>query len=94
MARLLIIYDVTGYILSIRNGQPAPREPIGVPFLWVDIPEGKQVKSVGEIGVDVSVTPHQLILEDIPPTEIDVLRNDLNDAVMELSMLIAMGGNA
>ena len=31
---------------------------------------------------------------DASTNEIDELRNDLNDAVMELSMLIAMGGNA
>lgn len=90
----LIIHDNEGYILSIRSGEPAPREPVGVPFLWVEIPEGKRIKTTNGIGVDVSVTPHQVILEDIPPTEIDLLRNDLNDAVMELSMLIAMGGNA
>lgn len=70
----LIIYDDEGYVLSIRDGQPTPREPIGVPFLWTEIPEGKRNKGVGSIGVDVSVTPHQVILEDIPPTEIGILK--------------------
>ena len=72
----LIIYDDEGYILSTMQGQPAPREPIGVPFLWVDIPRGKQVKVTDGIGIDVSVTPHQVILEDIPPTEIDILKGE------------------
>lgn len=92
--RTLIIYDNAGYLISIMNGEPSPREPIGVPFLWVEIPEGKRIKTTDGIGVDVSVTPHQVILEDIPPSEIEMLRSDLNDAVMELSLLIAMGGNA
>lgn len=92
MIKTLIIYDNEGYIVSTRNGHPVPREPIGVPFLWVEIPEGKQIKITDGIGVDVSKTPHQVILEDIPPTEIDSLRNDLNEAIVELSMLVSMGG--
>lgn len=89
----LIIHDNEGYILNTHwVGQPSPREPIGVPFLWVTIPEGKQIKRVNGIGVDVTKTPHEVILEDIPPTEVDILRDDLNGAIMELSMLVAMGG--
>lgn len=76
----LIIHDNEGYILTIAGGQPVPREPIGVPFLWVEVPVGKRLKSVGEIGVDVSVTPHQAILEDIPPTEIEILKSQ-NDSL-------------
>ena len=90
--KTLIIYDNEGYIISTRQGQPSPRKPIGIPCLEVEIPQGKQIKIVDGIGVDVSVTPHQVILEDIPPSEVDLLRSDLNEAVVELSMLIAMGG--
>lgn len=90
--KTLIVYDNQGYIISAINGIPSPRKPVGVPFLEVEIPEGKQIKIVDGIGVDVTKTPHEVILEDIPPTEIDKLRNDLNEAVVELSMLIAMGG--
>ncbi len=90
--KTLIIYDNEGYIISTRQGQPSPRVPVGVPYLEIEIPQGKQIKITDGIGVDTSVTPHQVILEDIPPTEIDTLREDLNDAVMELSMLIAMRG--
>lgn len=92
MTKTQIIYDETGYILSIRQGEPAPRNPVGVPFLVVEIPQGKQIKITDGIGVDVTVTPHQVILEDIPPNEIEVLRSDLEAAVLELSMLISMGG--
>lgn len=92
MNQTQIIYDETGYILSIRQGEPAPRNPIGVPFLNVEIPSGKQIKITEGIGVDVSSIPHQLILEDIPPSEVDELRKDLDAAILELSMMIAMGG--
>ncbi len=86
--KTLIIYDEQGYILSTRSGQPAPREPIGVPFLWVDIPEGKQIKITDGIGVDVSKTPHEVILEDIPPTEIE----ELKQVVADLTEVVLLGG--
>lgn len=69
----LIIYDNEGYIVDSVTG--AYKKPAGLPYLEVEIPEGKRIKIDG-IGIDVSVTPHQAILEDIPPTEIDVLKDD------------------
>lgn len=72
----LVMYDETGYILAIRSGEPEPREPIGVPFLRVEIPEGKRIKRTDGIGVDVSVTPHQVILEDIPKSDTDILKEE------------------
>ena len=83
MTKKLIIYDETGYLLSIRQDEPAPREPIGVPFLWADIPLGKILT-----GVDVTTTPHQPILEDIPPTEIEQLKQ----TVADLTEIVLMGG--
>lgn len=62
----LIIYDNTGYIIDINSGQPSPREPQGIPFIWSIIPEGKRL--VAGIGVDVTVTPNIAILENIPKT--------------------------
>jgi hypothetical protein len=91
----LIIYDNEGYILSTRSGQPAPREPIGVPFLWVDIPEGKRIKTTDGIGVDTSVTPHQVILEDIPPTEIEIQQeiiNTLGQEITDIKLQLLLGG--
>lgn len=78
----LIIYDNTGYILSVRSGEPAPREPIGVPFLWSEIPQGKVLK-----GVDVTGEIHQVILEDTPITDVDLLKQqvaDLNIAIASI----------
>lgn len=85
--KTLVIYDNDGYIIQTMSGTPLPKEPIGVPFLWVEVPQGKRVKALGTIGVDVAVTPHVAILEDIPPTEIDTLKqqaNDLNIAIANI----------
>ncbi|WP_019241525.1 MULTISPECIES: hypothetical protein [Bacillus] len=93
MTKTLIVHDNAGFILSVRSGEPAPKEPIGVPFLWADIPEGKQLKITDGIGVDVSVTPHQAILEVIPPSEIEQLRLDIAQSNIELfEMMAAMNG--
>lgn len=82
----LIIYDNTGYVISTMSGEPAPREPIGVPFLWVDITTGKQLKITDGIGVDTSVTPHQAILEDIPPTQVQILETQVADLTYQLML--------
>lgn len=86
----LVVHDETGYILMTRSGEPASREPIGVPFLWVDIPKGKQIKIDNNgIGVDVSVTPHQVILEDIPKSEVELLKDQVN--ALNVAMAEMMG---
>lgn len=90
MTNTLIIYDNTGYILDTTAGEPVPREPQGVPFLWVDIPQGKQLKIVDGIGVDVSVTPHQAILEDIPPTEVELLKEQVDALNIALAQVMGV----
>ena len=83
--KTLIIYDNEGYIISTRQGQPSPRKPVGVPYLEVDIPEGKRIKiDENGIGVDVTKTPHEVILEDIPPTEVDTLKKQVADLTYQL----------
>lgn len=82
----LIIYDNAGYVISVSSGTPAPREPIDVPFLWVDIPSTKRLKITNGIGVDTTVTPHQAILEDIPPTEVESLEKQVADLQYTLMM--------
>lgn len=89
--KTLIIYDSQGYIISNITG--SYRVPTGVPFLEVEIPTGKQIKYNDGIGVDVSVTPHQVILEDIPPSDIEKLRQGNAQANAELfELIISMGG--
>lgn len=84
--KTLIIYDEVGYVIQQIMG--SYHMPQGVPFLEVNIPEGKQIKLTDGIGVDVSVTPHQVILEDIPPTEIDILKEDTS-TIAEMTATVA-----
>jgi len=53
----LVIYDDLGYV--IFQGEGGVHEPVGIPFLWVEIPLKKRV-----VSIDVSVTPHIPIYED------------------------------
>jgi len=88
----LIIYDESGYV--IFQGQGAVREPIGIPFIWVEIPTGKRIKITDGIGVDVSVTPNVAFLDDIPSTEMELLwiaQSETNTTMLEL-MELTLGG--
>lgn len=60
MARLtLIIYDYEGYIYLTYTG--TYRVPQGgIQYLETEIPNNKKL-----VGIDISVTPHKPILEDI-----------------------------
>lgn len=73
----LIIYDNTGYVLSNLWGITTPREPVGIPFLWLEIPEKKRL-----VSVDVSVTPNVPVYEDIPKTEIEVMQEAIDFLLM------------
>lgn len=84
--KTLIIYDAQGYIISSVTG--SYRVPTGVPFLEVEIPTWKQIKHTDGIGVDVSKTPHEVILEDVPPSEIDQLKQ----TVADLTEIVLNGG--
>lgn len=66
---LMVIYDNNGTVYFAGEGYP---EPDGLQYMTVDVPEGKCFK-----GVDVSVTPHQPILEDIPKSEVEILKEEL-----------------
>ena len=82
MERVLIIYDNTGFIVSQMSGNA--REPVGIPFMWVDVPEDKRIVSVDpETG-----TP---VYEDLPVPEIQQLKEQIatqEQAILELSMTI------
>lgn len=85
----LIIYDNAGKIYSQITGNYLVPQG-GVQYLETEVPSGKLVT-----GVDVSVTPHQAILADIPPSEIDQLRIEMAQANTELfEMMLMMNGGA
>lgn len=86
--KTLIIYDNEGYIISQISGDY--RVPVGVPYLEITVPEGKRI--VSGIGVDTSTTPHKVIFENIPPSEVEVLRMQVIEqerAIMDLAEFLA-----
>lgn len=70
----LIIYDTSGYILSQTSGDA--RTPIGIPFLWVDVPVGSYIKSI-----DLSGTVDVAIIEERPKSETEVTLNTLKSDI-------------
>ncbi|HEX2927752.1 MAG TPA: hypothetical protein VHP38_16080 [Ruminiclostridium sp.] len=75
----LVIYDETGFILSQAQGSEL-REPVGVPFLWVEIPTGKVLNSI-----DVLKTPNVPIFKDIenPNATLELLIQQLQEKLSQ-----------
>ena len=83
-----IIYDKRGLIISQIQGSDL-YTPVGIPYLDIEIPEGKYVT-----GIDVLVTPDIAILEDLPKTEIQNLKEEntkIKLALAELAEMVAGG---
>ena len=70
----LVIYDNTGQIFSspITGSYILPQG--GLNCLEIEIPEGKILKSI-----DTSVTPNAPVYEDVPVSEIDSLKQQVED---------------
>lgn len=79
----LVIYDESGYIIFQASG--SVREPVGIPFMWVDIPKGKYLASI-----DVSGETHIPVFEDLPKSETQLLQEQVND--LNIAMAALMGG--
>lgn len=80
----LVIYDTTGYIIYQAYGNV--REPIGVPFLWVEVPTNKRL-----ISLDVSGEEPMPIYQDLPKSEVERLHEEnleIKLALAELAELI------
>lgn len=58
----LIIYDTTGRVIQQMAGSYTV--PKGIPYLEVEVPAGQYV-----VSVDVSKTPHTVVLSDPPVDE-------------------------
>lgn len=85
----LVVYDAEGFILSSIGSTNDLREPVGVPYMVIELPDNKQVTSV-----DVTVTPHKPILVDMPKSETQLLQEQLDaqsQAIAELSLLVGGG---
>lgn len=74
----LFIYDTSGHIIS--NGQGDVYVPVGVPSMWVEVPQGKRVTSF-----KTTMTPHKPIFEDIPKTETELVREDINNLNIQVA---------
>ena len=81
MIKTLVIYDNYGKIFSQVTGDYI--KPSGLQHLEVEVPQNKTIS-----GVEVSVSPHRVILEDIPPSETDLLRIETAESNAELFELI------
>lgn len=78
----LIVYDNTGKIFyQMTNQYPLPGE--GIQHMETVVPEGKVV-----VKVDTSVNPHKVVLDDIPPSEMDQLKQ----TVADLTEIVLSGG--
>lgn len=76
----LIIYDNSGFVISRMSG--IVHEPVGVPFLYTTVPDGKYVSSI-----DVSVTPNAPILSDYPKSEVQLLKEQITSLQAEIDIL-------
>lgn len=67
---ILVVYDSTGYIITQMSGDI--REPQGIPFMRVEIPQGKRL-----VSIDTTKNPHEPVFEDFEPTEIELIKQDI-----------------
>jgi hypothetical protein len=79
----LVIYDSTGFIISRMSGDV--REPIGIPFMYVDIPEGKSL-----VKIDTSAEEHQPVFADLPKPEIEELKEEISALNIALAAMLGM----
>ncbi len=82
----LTIYDNEGFILNQMQGSDL-REPVGVPFIWVEIPQGKML-----IKMDVTGEEHTPVFEDLPKNETQLLGEQVILMQQAIDDLILAGG--
>lgn len=79
---MVIIYDKNGKIWYNGSGMG---EPEGLPFLNIDIPNGKYLESI-----DVSQEPHKPVFKEYPKSELELMRetNEKQQADIDYLMLL------
>ena len=80
--KTLVIYDEQGKVVFTNTNENVTVDDFSP--LVVTIPEGKML-------IGVNIETNEPIFSDIPPNEIEKLRTDLDNAILELSMMY-MGG--
>ena len=79
----LVIYDNTGYIIHQMAGDV--REPVGIPFMYVDIPEGKRL-----VKIDTTAEEHQPVFADLPKPEIEELKEQISALNIALAAILGV----
>lgn len=85
---MLVIYKNNGSIILVSGDNAED----GINHTECEIPEGKYLKEI-----DVSVTPHQPVFEDIPKSDVELLKERVetleqkNEAI-ETGIEAALGG--
>jgi len=74
--KTIIIYDNSGKIYITQSGNYEIPQG-GIQYIETEVPNGKCVKSV-----EVSVTPNVPVLEDIPKSEIEILKDTVDALVL------------
>ncbi|MDF2984722.1 MAG: hypothetical protein K0R50_232 [Eubacterium sp.] len=75
--KTLVIYDETGFIISQMQGSDL-REPVGLPFMYIEVPQGKMFRSV-----DVSGTENKPVYEDLPKPETQKLQELVDQLIID-----------
>lgn len=86
--KVLVVYDNNGVVFNKIND--AYIVPNGLQHMEVVVPDDKIL-----VGVDVSVTPHQPIFEDVPKTETELLKEEneqLKQSLADLWEVVLLGG--
>ena len=77
---MIIIYDNNGKVWYNGSGMG---EPVGLPFLNVEIPEEQYIESV-----DVSSEPHKPVFRSYPKSDMEILKEKVAELEAQNAALI------
>lgn len=79
---MLVVYDKKGTIYYAGVGYPQPE---GIPFLNIDIPDGKYLDSI-----DVTTVPNKPVFKEYPKSEFELMKeaNEKQQADIDYLMLL------
>ena len=84
--RNLVIYDTIGRIIFQASGNV--QEPKGVPFMWVEIPEGKRLVSIDTTDPENHTPVFQEISKSEELTRLELLEDAVNTIILGGDMIL------